>query len=209
MKRVDLMPKDCRDRIQFRLRLRTWMAVTACWGVLVGTACLVSAVTHSTDASSVVHKRLESLQTQSEKTQQKAGIAQVTLNEVRQQWQANRSISEQPDWGILLALLTQVRDDRVTLARCSVTPVTVRLVDQAKAAKKHQKKPVKVMAGYRLSLDGLATSQDALSRYLIELERTGVMTDVALIESRAEKINGQTATMFTIECEMMLEEGRE
>lgn len=202
MARIDLTPNRCRAQARYRRRVRGWVVASICWAVLAGVACLISGLASSAEASEVLQQRLERLRSQIDNTTSKTQQAGRALDEVRQRWEANRSVSDQPDWGVLLALLADARDTRVSLVACNLVPIMEKRAGPAQASAANTRQAVKVLAGYRLSLDGVATTQEALSRYLIELERVGVMSSVTLIESRLDKINGQAATAFRIECVM-------
>ena len=201
MNRINLIPTRCLSRARVRLHMRTALSMLTVWGILTGSIATFCWFAYQGAAGDPVASRLEKIQQQITQTQDKTQRVKLELAEVRSRWEANRSVSEQPDWGVLLSLLSDKKDKAITLTAVRLHPITETITPPKKTGRAVTT-PEKVMVGYRVSLDGLASSQDLVSRYLIELERTGVMTNVVLIESRLEKINGASATAFHIECEL-------
>jgi hypothetical protein len=122
---------------------------------------------------------------------------------------ASRSISEQPDWSALMALLAAKAGDEIVLKTCLVRPKDPdRQVDTrsqgpgaleggARAAQPPPAEPSMV-----LGLSGLGLSQAAVSQFVLKLEATGLFAKVTLIDTSRAALERTDAIAFRLECSL-------
>jgi len=201
---VNLIPKARLAARGRRMRLHTWgaaaglcaAALVAAYGVLRASwggdsGPLIGEIQRLTRDLDTMKRRVKSVEAETKTAKAKA--------------QAARSMSEQPDWGLLLSLIANRLGPDAALDACHLEPVKVpgappAQVKDAKAAAKPgtpggPARPER----YTLLLTGVARSQDTASRVALDLKETGLFEDVA-VETRRTPFMGGEAVTFRIEC---------
>jgi hypothetical protein len=130
-------------------------------------------------------------------------LAEATLR-------ASRSISEQPDWSALMALLAAKAGDEIVLKTCLVRP---RDLDHAVASPRSQgqgavdgatgaTQPPPAEPSMVLGLSGLGLSQAAVSQFILRLEGTRLFAKVTLIDTSRASFERMDVVGFRIECSL-------
>lgn len=178
MSGINLIPAHRIRQRQAVTRVRRWAMVAPGCGALLLAAILINAASWDTNTATAAAALSE--------VEQKIKEADASIvrqkRELREQQavlRANRAVGEQPDWGLLLALLASRLGDDAVLSGCSVEPA---------APDPGAKAPIKSEAGrpskLRLTIKGQSRTQEAASRFVIDLERTGVFDRVTLVETK-------------------------
>ncbi len=141
-----------------------------------------------------------------EKSDTAMGSVRASLATANDSLALTRSIADQPDWGLLLALLAAKTGDDVVLRTCDTAPVEIvaAVVDRKTAGKnmKLPKSPAPNAAAYTLHLGGLARSQLAVSQFVLRLERTGLFAKVTLVDTNREPFLSGDAIAFKLDCSL-------
>jgi Tfp pilus assembly protein PilN len=140
---------------------------------------------------------------QTEQTRRQLRQLQAELAAVERRLAANRAVTNQPDYAVLLALFARQLDDQVILRSCAFEPIPIdppevsRSRDAADDADAADLPP-----GFSVQASGLAANQRAVSAYVLRLERTGLFHRVRLVNTRREPTNfgSGRAIAFEIEC---------
>ena len=109
------------------------------------------------------------------------------INAIDRLVRAGHAVTEHPDYSMLLSLLSETAGREIRLELCSIDR-HLQIEDTAKDLT-----PV-------LRLNGVGTSQSAVTSFVLRLESTGVFDQVALLRSNEQNDAGATSTAFQIEC---------
>lgn len=200
MNGVNLIPASRRRARRKAVRVRAW---GACISAVTLGLCITELVLWSMwsqpgpdHGSMLVH-----LEQQIELAREREQRVRAEVREARAVEAAAREVADQPDWGVLLAVLGQKLGTEAVLDSCRLEPVA-RVEPAAKpgakpaAAPKPQAKPER----FTLVLGGLARSQDAASQVALGLKGMGLFEGVSLVETRRTPFMGGEAVSFRIEC---------
>jgi hypothetical protein len=121
MKSVNLIPAPRRDAKR-RRKVRNACAA-ACGGYAAALACAVG-VAHLlwSGASAALDGQLASADAEIQRLERQGGDARAELATARATIEANRTVSEQPDWSVLLVLLAKETGEDVVLRSISIAP---------------------------------------------------------------------------------------
>lgn len=120
------------------------------------------------------------------------------LDTARLKLRANRAVTRQPDWSILLAAVSGVLGERAVLEQCRLGPITT--PSQKKQDAQHHD------PRYRLRLDGMARSQAATLAFVSRLQGLGIFERVTLIRTSRRPFRNAHAVAFEIACVLGREE---
>ena len=175
---VNLVPVARREARRRRARGRAWLAAGA-----VYLLCWLAAGTVARAGGSGGEQRLlrEHALTQTRVDEASADATALgrELDRVMLELRAQRAVGRQPDWSLLLALLSGTLGDEVVL----------RSVDL-------EGRP----PGFVLAFLGLAQSQADVSRFVLRLEEISLFESVKLVDARREPFLDGHAVRFGIEC---------
>jgi hypothetical protein len=196
---VNLIPMARRRVRGRRARVRLWAVLCGCYGLAVGGWYLWYGITSAVDAGSVAAD-LAAAQQRVADLEGKIKARAVRVAEADEAYEAALSISDQPDWGTLLAILGRGLGKDTVLSGCVLMPEAPRLA----SAEGGVAPAVEVRPGaYVLTVSGLGRTQEDVSKYVLDLEQTNLFSRVTLKEARrTEFLTGQ-AVAFTIECAMV------
>ena len=138
-----------------------------------------------------------------------ADLAQIRSNLGRSNSElaASRKIGSQPDWSVLLSLLASTLGDSIVLRDCQI------ITDQASDSTSSKanrttflqeavstRKIITDMGTVQLKIGGLGLNQQAVSEYVLRLERLELFSHVKLIETRREPFLDGQAIAFRLQC---------
>jgi hypothetical protein len=190
MARVNLIPAHLRQRRRVRLRRKGWTAaavaytttllvVYGTWRVAVVTTPVNLSAEVARIETEIADKSAEALQLRGQLAEERAALRVAT------------SMSAQPDWGLLLALLAKTRGDDIVLKRCDLSAQGEVLSADAKAT------PVPPV----LRLIGMGQNQAAVSRFALRLEQTGLFESIEPVSNRETFDHGEVIG-FRFECRL-------
>jgi hypothetical protein len=208
MPRINLIPSAHLLARRRRRRMRVWSVICGAYGftLLAVTLVMKAAWTFDDQAmSDQINRTSATIQAAERSTAE----LRSQLAESMKQLEASRAVSVQPDWSVLLAMLSQVRGESIVLNRVSVQPLDP--PPQAAA-------PVKAAAGkpaaaasmsaaprrldYRLDILGQGLTQNDVSQFALRLEETQLLSRVGLKESIRQAIGSTQGVSFRIECDL-------
>lgn len=192
MRGVNLIPAPHRAARTRRDRCRAWLtgsAIYACALLTVwGAAHLWWPDRHRAAAADLS-------QLQQKTRQDEATLAEIRprIREAITTLAASRSVGDQPDWSLLLNLLSSLLGDDTVLSTCTLKVAGSNMDPSASAAPRR----------HLVTLTGLGRSHGAVLTYVRKLEGTGLFEAVTLIDTRQEPFTGGSqAIAFRIECSM-------
>lgn len=205
MNSVNLLPGARKCRLAARSRVRTWSIIGAVYGVgLLAAAPLlgpdVSSAAAETDrALAEARQRLETAEARLKELRPK-------LLEVQGDIDATRSVTEHPDWSILIDLVSRLRQDDAVLDAVEISgPRPMGAGSAAPPGSPAPKASAPARPGapelFTLTLSGAARTPSAVAQLAIRLEQTGLFTRVQIAETAPTDSHGAPATAFRIRCE--------
>ncbi len=195
---INLIPIERRQARRRRIHRRAWVGACAFYAVVWVAVFLVArGIVVSDDRA--LGEQLEDAQ--GRVAQAKASVTgrRVDLSEARAALEANLAVGRQPDWSVLLALLSTTLGDEVVLRRCRLGPVGGGPAGRAGADEAEERQIIK------LELMGLALTQQAVTQVILRLEQTRLFRSVKLIDTRREPFMAGHAVAFRAECVLQTE----
>jgi Tfp pilus assembly protein PilN len=119
------------------------------------------------------------------KANEESAVLRRELAALRDQALSTRGITDQPDFSVLLALLSQAIGQDVVLNRCELSHDDLKTTSA----------PEQV-----LKISGFARNQPAVAAFMLELESTGIFKSVTLVRSNEEPWMDQKVAGFQVHC---------
>jgi hypothetical protein len=190
---VNLIPAARRDIKRRRCRVRFWAKMCVMYAALWLGAFAVSDLVAAGDDRAL---RLERDQTLLDVDAANKAIASMRdrIGAGRSRLQASLEVGEQPDWSLLLALLSSTLGDEAVLRSVRLGVPTDALDKKPAAAAAAEARRV------TLDLVGFAQTQKVVTELVLRLEQTPLFERVRLIDTRREPFRSGTAVGFRIEC---------
>lgn len=199
---VNLLSPIRRAARRRRKHVARWVVGLAVYGaVLLAVWGMVHLV--GSDADRAVAAELARVRDEIDRSKQVMRDLQPVLAEVRTTLAAGRAVGNQPDWSLLLGLLSNLLDEQAVLTGFHLEPVGGggrRLVDQRNPGQADAEQAAR--GPYRLHLTGFGESQAVVQRYVLRLEETGLFETVTLLDAHAALFRGHEAVRFRIECRL-------
>lgn len=205
MKSVNLIPAPRLATRRCRAHRNLCVVACAAYAAMAVGVCLGARVVWGDIEGSLVHKlggaaaEVDRAAKAIEAAKADLGVAEATLR-------SSRSITEQPDWSALLALLAVKAGDDVVLKGCQVSVrEAAKLAADAKGARPKLGAgavPAVPESNVVLNLSGLGRSQPAVSQFVLRLEATGLFAKVTMVDTSREGFLNGTAIAFRIECSL-------
>ncbi|MGE5607759.1 MAG: PilN domain-containing protein, partial [Bacillota bacterium] len=128
------------------------------------------------------------------------------LLEIKAKLQTIRLVTNQPDWSILLAALSQAIGEDTVLNTITLEPLhgSTGSATPPATGKGSSKTPAPEAAAqpvrWRLDLQGHGLSQPSVSRLITRLQQTELFQDITLQRTRREPFFGGQAIAFQLQC---------
>jgi hypothetical protein len=121
VKSVNLIPAPRRDAKRRRRHRNACLAVCGAYASLLAGAVGVAHVA-LTGTGRTLDQQLASAESEVQRIEQAAAHSRRELASARATIEANRTVAEQPDWSVLLALLAKTTSDDVILRGVTIGP---------------------------------------------------------------------------------------
>ena len=170
-----------------RRRIRSWVVGVGMYAALL-VAIWMGARVLTGGAGQTLASQIDRTERRITQSKQRMAALQPKLAEARTTLAASRAVGEQPDWSLLLGLLSKLLDERTVLTNCRLEPL-----DDA---------PRTAEGPYRLHISGMGRTQVAVSAYMLRLEESGLFDKVTLVDTQTEPFRQGEAVGFRIECRL-------
>ncbi|MDP6543721.1 MAG: PilN domain-containing protein [Phycisphaerae bacterium] len=198
------MPAPRRQAKACRTRLRQWLAPSAAF---VGMLVIVCITCHRTWGVGPDPLGDEMLMTRDRIAASEETIEGLQKRLTASRWRLDtcKGIGQQPDWSVLLKLLSDGLGDEVVLRNCELNEM---LIPNGAA-------PARIVAplvstpgvsednkqlAFGLSVSGYGRSQTAVSQFVLRLERSGMFDSVRLVSTTREAFLNSKAVAFQVKC---------
>jgi hypothetical protein len=200
MPALNLLSTARKMRIVRRRRLVSWQRWGGAYAGLLVVVCAAAASTGKSDLSearaslSTQELRNEARKTEIQDLQKQVAGAQRALRAIQ-------AVREQPDWSILVSIISDLTPAEVSLQRIRVEPIAPSAPATARgAAKPASGKGLTEPDQFKIHLEGFALKQEHATALAISLENSMVFDEVKLISSKREAFRDADAVRFNIEC---------
>jgi Tfp pilus assembly protein PilN len=198
---INLIPLPRLEVMARRRRVHRWLAAAGAYAVIliVGYTMCVASAGSDVDATGAalektnrriddLNRALESLRPQLAEAQTKLVVA--------------RTVGDQPDWSLLLTVISSTLDEEIVLnnARLDMSDATIAAGRQSGAPT--SRPSTDPGAKFTVGLQGFARSQAAVTQFVLRLERLGLFDRVEMMNSSRQPFGSADATGFRIECEL-------
>jgi len=208
MKSVNLIPAPRLVAKRRRVHLRRCAAGCAVWAVMSVIAAGATQAMWRTAADPQAEERLALVADEIERTDRAIAATRAQLAAAQSTLRAKEAIANQPDWGVLLAVLAQSIKQDVVLKNCHVHPAGRRPgeVRRAPAAVAPSASSSTGAAAesvpFVLDANGMAKDLEAAHRFVSDLEKTGLFARVTLLDTAREPFINGDAIAFRLECSL-------
>lgn len=196
---INLIPQSRRQARRTTARVTLWGAVLpVCCGLMLA-AYLVQRFAATPDVRAV-EDALADVQAKIKDDSKKIAKLAAEVREAKSRLSANRAVGEQPDWSLLLALLTDRLGNEAALTSLKLEPIVLAAKGKGEAeAAPGGGRPERL----KLTISGVARSQAAASRFVLGLEDTPAFESVNLVEAkRTTGDDGGGTVAFQIACQL-------
>ena len=194
---VNLIPVARREAKQQQTRVRLWLTGCAVYAALWIAAFVAAQVVVGSGDRVLRAKYVEaSAQVQEVEEAVAALRGQIGRDEVR--LASGQAVGEQPDWSLLLAMLSSALGDETVLR-------SIRLKAPPEAAPGGPdadggSDAAKTLPPITLDLTGLGRTQQVVSEFVLLLEQMPLFKQIRLVDTRREPFLDNHAVLFRIEC---------
>ncbi len=190
---VNLIPAARRQTKQRRVRVRWWLTGCAVYSALWIAVFVTAQVVVRSEDRALRGKLLESSARvrEAEKT---VATLRGRIGRDQARLSSGRAVGEQPDWSLLLAMLSSALGDETVLRniRLQAPPEAAPGAVGTSAAR--------TLRPITLDLTGLGRTQQVVSEFVLRLEHTPLFKKVRLVDTRREPFMNDHAVVFRIEC---------
>lgn len=203
---VNLVPKKRQQARCMNARLQFWMGSCGGYALLWLMAFFLIKII-GIGGPAALGSDLEKITIRAKEVESDLAQLRSDLGRSSAELAASQKIGSQPDWSVLLSLLSSTLGDSIVLRDCQL------ITDQASgsaSSKRNRttflheavstKKPVADLGTVQLQIGGLGLSQQAVSEYVLRLERMDLFSHVKLIETRREPFLDGQAIAFRLQC---------
>ncbi len=211
MMRVNLIPAERRLARERRLRVRNW--AVACAGYAMALAVVYACCFMSWHVGpDGLDAELAAVSAEAAELSRSLAAAESELSEAQDVLDSTRGIAKQPDWSLLLALLSKTLGDEVVLESCrlgpptaSAQPARVQRVQLPGSSSSTSSSAAVAAAArndppYALHLSGFARSQGAVSKFVLRLDELALFERVDLLKTSPEVLFDEGAVGFQVQC---------
>ncbi len=194
---VNLIPAARRQGKQRQVRVRWWLTACVVYAAMWIAAFVAAQVVVRSEDRALRGKLVEgSAKVQEAEKTVDALRGRIDRDEAR--LASGRAVGEQPDWSLLLAMLSSALGDETVLRniRLQAPPEAApgAPVGAGGAGAARTLRPI------TLDLTGLGRTQQVVSEFVLRLEHTPLFKKVRLINTRREPFLNDHAVVFRIEC---------
>jgi hypothetical protein len=188
-----------------RARSRQWSGASGLY-VLLLLAVFVTCRIIRGDGTQALADAGDEVQQQIAQSQRTLGDLRPRVDDARRTLDANRAVGNQPDWSVLLALISRCMHKDVVLSKCRIKPAAApgpaAQSDPAKGPGRDIDPQALRRRTYILILQGVAPSQADMARSVLNLEGTRLFDHVRLVKTTRQTFRGVSAVHFDVECEL-------
>ena len=180
-----------------RRRLRRWSCGCAVYAAALLGAYVLCCALYGGNRSAQAQD-LNETKEQVQRTKQAICDTQGELSAAELRLRANNAVGDQPDWSLLLMLLSRSLTEEVVLRQCELGAAASSKAPGAWRAGANR--PAEGGGPNLLSIEGYGRTQPDVSQFVLHLERLGLFDHVKLIKTSRQPFLTDSAVAFRVEC---------
>ena len=191
---VNLIPAARREGKQRQVRVRWWLTASVVYAALWIAAFVAAQVVVASEDRALRVKFVEgSAKVQAAEQAVAALRGRIGRDQARRM--SSSAVGEQPDWSLLLAMLSSALGDETVLRS-----VRLQAPPEAAPGGAGGAGSARTLRPITLDLSGLGRTQQIVSEFVLRLEHTPLFKTVRLVDTRRELFLNDHAVVFRIEC---------
>ncbi len=197
---VNLIPAARRQAKQQQSRVRWWLTGCVVYTALWIAAFVAAQVVVRSEDRALRGKFVEG-SAMVQEAEKKVHALRGRIGRAEARLASGRAVGEQPDWSLLLAMLSSALGDETVLRsiRLQAPP------EAAPGAAGGSGTPggaaaARTLQPITLEVTGLGRTQQVVSEFVLRLEHTPLFKNVRLVDTRREPFLNNHAVVFRIEC---------
>ncbi len=203
---VNLVPKQRQEARCRNSRIKFW--VSSCGGyALLWLIALIFVNVIGVADPEALGSDLEEINERAKAVEAELAQLRSDLGRSNAELAASQKIGFQPDWSVLLSLLSTTIGDSIVLRDCQLLTNQASDSSSSKNARptflqeeETAKESVAGLGSVELLIAGLGLSQQDVSEYVLRLEQLELFNQVKLVETRREPFLDSQAIAFHIQC---------
>lgn len=197
---INLIPAHRRTLAARRRRARAWAGVCAVCALALAFGAVSFRIVRSVDPAGV-RGQIESATERADAAEAELARLVAAARERERALDAARIVGVHPDWSVLLRAINSARGESVALERIELRSDPVLPPPAAPASgSAPPPPPPRPTERYILTLSGIATGVQDVTRFVTELESLGAMNRVWLKGTSPRVVRGVSVSGFEIEC---------
>lgn len=201
MKRINLVPKARLEGRARKTRIVRWATAVSTYGVLLSVAYLAS-VRYVRGDTRPLDTEARELDSKVASTNETVSTLSRELGQVQAKLRTAQAVGVQPDWSLLLALLSKHTSENIVLETCRLRRVQRDASRPAAAAPgaAGAANDAAMEAPLLLELEGFAKAQSNVAEYVLRLEQVDLFDKVKLVKTSRQEFMKNKTVGFSIEC---------
>lgn len=206
MTNINLVPARWREKAARSRQKRRWIGATFVYALALCGVAAVAIAAADSDGTSLAADIAKTKQ-QIEQLDHAIIALKPALAEAQTKLSVARSIADQPDWSLLLAVLSDATKGDIALVRCQLSRSDGAAETPAPAVKNAAAAPTTRPAAppaMKLALHGLGRTQTSVTDFVLRLEQTALFDRVTLkhVSKESTEGGGPERCGFEIECSL-------
>ena len=202
---VNLIPEQRQLRKRRNARIRLWIQMSGAYSVAVALALFSLHMTWKVDNAALAED-LDSTAVRVKQYSSSMLRLRKELAKISTTLQTSRAIKRQPDWSKLLVIIADTLGQDIVLNSCEIATLddTGREISGSRQEALTSQAVTTLLSArqYRLILTGLGREHTAVSRFVVQLEQSGLFGSVSLLNNQRQDVLNQSVVVFGIECQM-------
>lgn len=205
MNSINLIPAQRRTLTARRRRVRAWAAACAGCALALALGAASFRLVRSVDPAGV-RAQIDSAAARADAAEAELTRLVAQARERERALDAARIVGVHPDWSVLLRAINTARGESVALERIELRSDPIKPPPSPPASGSSPSPstpPPRHTERYILTLSGIATGVQDVTRFVTELESLGAMHRVWLKGTSPRVVRGVSVSGFEIECTLM------
>ena len=202
MTAVNLIPIHRRNARRRRVRLRRWVAGAAAYAILLVIGYGACRTVWATGGD--LTAELDDTAGQIDLANEAIAALGKEMAQARLMLGASQRLVNQPDWSVLLVLISETLDDKIVLKRCRLQPLAEQRPGQGPTGYNDARTPgippSQMPNAFVLALNGYGQSSEDVSSFVLRLEQTGLFAQVTVRHTNREPFLANEAIAFELVC---------
>lgn len=199
---VNLIPAPRVRTARRRVRTHRWAAVCTTYILMLAVIYLACRFRWTGQCDPAAREEMAQIVADIEQYNRRIASTRMISSAIEAKSEANQAVKNQPDWSVLLAMLSKNLGPDVVLKNCKLNMAegvsVISISDEVPVTSSRTKDRRQFM----LELSGLGRTQTAVSQFVLRLEKSGLFDKVKLVRTTRESFYSGKAVSFDLVCSL-------